>query len=79
MLDSQFSWGAPQRDEVFVGVIQRKFSWGTSAARLRATQIKLLSDVTDRAIQIDAQLSSTKQAELSRRVAVFDALTNPAP
>ena len=68
-----------QEDEVFVGVIQRKLSWGTAAARLRATQIKLLSDVTDRAIQIDAQLSSTKQAELSRRVAVFDALTNLAP
>jgi hypothetical protein len=66
-------------DEVFVGVIQRKLSWGSAATRLRAIQIKLLSSLTDRAIQVDAQLNSTKQADLARRVAVFDALTNLAP
>ena len=66
-------------DEVFVGVIQRKLSWGTAATRLRAIQVKLLSSLTDRAIQVDAQLNSAKQAELARRVAVFDALTNLAP
>jgi len=66
-------------DEVFVGVIQRKLSWGSAATRLRTIQIKLLSSLTDRAIQVDAQLSSAKQAELARRVAVFDALTNLAP
>jgi len=66
-------------DEVFVGVIQRKLSWGVAATRLRAIQIKLLSSLTDRAIQIDAQLSSAKQAELARRVAIFDAITNLAP
>jgi hypothetical protein len=68
-----------EEDEVFVGVIQRKLPWGVAAARLRSAQIKLLSDLTDRAIQIDAQVNSAKQAELSRRVAVFDALTNLAP
>lgn len=66
-------------DEVFVDVIQRKLSWGAAATRLRAIQIKLLSSLTDRAIQVDAQLSSAKQAELARRVAIFDALTNLAP
>jgi hypothetical protein len=66
-------------DEVFVGVIQRKLSWGRAATRLRAIQIRLLSSLTDRAIQVDAQLNSTKQAELARRVAVFDAITNLAP
>jgi hypothetical protein len=66
-------------DEIFVGVIQRKLSWGSAATRLRAIQIKLLSSLTDRAIQVDAQLNSAKQAELARRVAVFDALTNLAP
>jgi hypothetical protein len=66
-------------DEVFVGVIQRKLSWGRAATRLRAVQIKLLSSLTDRAIQVDAQLNSAKQAELARRVAVFDAITNLAP
>jgi hypothetical protein len=66
-------------DAVFVGVIQRKVSWGVAATRLRAIQVKLLSELTDRAIQIDAQLNSAKQAELSRRVAIFDALTNFAP
>jgi hypothetical protein len=54
-------------------------SWGVAATRLRAIQIKLLSGLTDRAIQIDAQLSSAKQAELARRVAIFDAITNLAP
>jgi hypothetical protein len=67
------------RDEVFVGVIQRKLSWGAAATRLRAIQVRLLSNLTDRAIQVDAQLNSAKQAELARRVAVFDALTNLAP
>lgn len=66
-------------DAVFVEVIQRKLSWGVAATRLRAIQVKLLSQLTDRAIQIDAQLNSARQAELSRRVAIFDALTNLAP
>lgn len=66
-------------DAVFVGVIQRKATWGVAATRLRAIQVKLLSQLTDRAIQIDAQLNSARQAELSRRVAIFDALTNLAP
>ena len=66
-------------DEVFVGVIQRKLSWGVAATRLRAIQIKLLSSLTDRAIQVDAQLNSAKQAELARRVAIFNAITNLAP
>lgn len=57
-------------DEVFVGVIQRKLSWGAAATRLRAIQVRLLSNLTDRAIQVDAQLNSAKQAELARRVAV---------
>lgn len=66
-------------DAVFVGVIQRKLTWGVAATRLRAIQVKLLSELTDRAIQINAQLNSAKQAELSRRVAILDALTNLAP
>ena len=32
-------------DGVFVGVIQRKLSWGVAATRLRAIQIKLLSNL----------------------------------
>ena len=66
-------------DEVFVGVIQRKLSWGVAATRLRTTQIKLLSDLTDRAIQVDAQLSSAKQADLARRVSILNAITNLVP
>jgi hypothetical protein len=66
-------------DEVFVGVIQRKLPWGVAATRLRTIQIKLLSSLTDRAIQVDAQLTSAKQAELARRVAILDAFTNLAP
>ena len=71
--------GMVVEDEVFVGVIQRKLSWGVAATRLRTTQIKLLSDLTDRAIQIDAQLSSAKQADLARRVSILNAITNLVP
>ncbi|MBS0642034.1 MAG: hypothetical protein JSS43_19385 [Proteobacteria bacterium] len=66
-------------DGVLVKVIQRKLSWGDAATQLRTIQIKLLSSLTDRAIQVDAQLNSARQAELSRRVAIFDAITNLAP
>ena len=66
-------------DTVFVEVIQRKLSWGVAATRLRTVQVKLLSELTDRAIKIDAQLNSARQAELSRRIAIFDALTNLVP
>jgi hypothetical protein len=68
-----------EEDAVFVSVIQRKLSWGAAATRLRAVQVKLLSELTDRSIQIDTQLNTAKQAALSRRVAIFDALTNLAP
>lgn len=66
-------------DMVFVGVLHRKLSWGGAATRLRSIHVRLLSNITDRAIQIDAQISSARQAELSRRVAVFNAITNLAP
>ena len=66
-------------DQVFVGVIQRRLSLGAAATRLRTIQIDLLSDVTNRTIQIDAQLNTARQTELTRRVAIFDALTNLAP
>jgi hypothetical protein len=66
-------------DAVFVGVLQRKLPLGVAATRLRTIQVKLLSELTDRAIQIDAQLNSAKQAELSRRLAIFDAIANLAP
>jgi hypothetical protein len=66
-------------DGVLAGVIQRKVSWGNAATQLRIIQVKLLSSLTDRAIQLDAQLDSAKQAELARRVAIFDAITNLAP
>jgi hypothetical protein len=68
-----------EEDEIFVRVIQRKLSWGVAATHLRAAQVKLLAALTDRSIQLDAQLNSATQAELSRRVAIFDALTNLVP
>ena len=66
-------------DEIYVGVIQRKLAWGIAVTQLRRAQDKLLSDLTDQVLQISAQLNSKKQSELSRRVAVFNALTNLAP
>jgi hypothetical protein len=66
-------------DGVLVGVIERRVSWGDAATHLRTIQVRLLSSLTDRAIQVDAQLDRTRQAELSRRVAIFDAITNLAP
>jgi hypothetical protein len=66
-------------DEVFVGVIRRRLAWGVAATRLRSIQVRLLSKLTDQAIEINAQLSQANEADLSRRVAVFDAITNLAP
>jgi hypothetical protein len=66
-------------DAIFVSVIRRKLTWGAAATQLRSTQIKLFSSVTDRAIQVDAQLNSARQAELARRVDILDAITNLAP
>ncbi len=66
-------------DRVLVSVIRRKVSWGDAATHLRIIQVTLLSGLTDRAIQVDAQLNSATQAELSRRVAIFNAITNVVP
>ncbi len=68
-----------EEDEVLVSVIHRKISWGDAASRLRTIRVKLFSNLTDRAMQLDAQLNAARQAELSRRVALFDAITNLAP
>lgn len=57
-------------------MIQRQLLWGAAATRLRTIQAKTLSDLTDRAIQIAAELDSAPLLELSRRVAILDALTN---
>ena len=66
-------------DEVFVLLSKRRLSWGDAVIRLRSNRADLLSKLTEQAFRESAQLSASKQAELSRRVSILNALTNLAP
>jgi hypothetical protein len=66
-------------DEAFVLLATRKIAWGKMVMTLRANQAKMLEAVTRQTLQQSQQLISEKQAELSRRIAFFNALTNLAP
>ncbi len=66
-------------DEVFVLLSKRRLSWGDAVIRLRSNRAELLAKLTDQAFRESAQLNASKQAELSRRVSILNALTNLAP
>ncbi len=71
------SWN--EQDQVFVLLVRRKLAWGEAVLRLRTVEAELFSKLTDQAVQIAAELNRNKQAELSRKIAIFNALTNLAP
>jgi hypothetical protein len=71
------SWN--KEDQIFVLLVKRKLVWGEAVARLRRNQAELLSALTDQAVRLSEQISSAKQAELTRRVSILNALTNLAP
>jgi hypothetical protein len=66
-------------DEAFVLLATRKQPWGKTVMRLRTNHAEMLEAMAHQTEQLSQQLSSEKQAELSRRIALFNAVTNLAP
>jgi hypothetical protein len=66
-------------DEAFVLLATRKMAWGKTVMTLRANHAKMLETISRQTLQLAQQLNSEKQAELSRRIALFNAVTNLAP
>jgi hypothetical protein len=71
------SWN--RDDGIYVLLSERKLAWGPAVMRLRIIEAELLSNLTDLMFRITTRLSREEQAELSRRIAIFNALTNLAP
>jgi hypothetical protein len=70
-------WNA--EDGVFVLLSKRRLTWGDAVTRLRTIRAELFSKLTDQAFRESTQLNANKQAELTRRVSILNALTNLAP
>jgi len=66
-------------DATFVQLARRKVAWGQAVMELRTHRAQMLHDVADGVLQESKQISTEKQAESSRRIALFDALTNLFP
>jgi hypothetical protein len=66
-------------DEAFVLLATRKLGWGKTVMKLRTNHAEMLDAMAHQLTQLSQRLSSEKQAELSRRVALFNAVTNLAP
>jgi hypothetical protein len=66
-------------DEAFVLLATRKLPWGKMVLKLRTNHAEMLDAIARQELQLSQQLSSERQAELSRRVALFNALTNLVP
>jgi hypothetical protein len=66
-------------DEAFVLLATRKAAWGKTIMKLRANRAVMLDGVSHEILQLVQQVNSEKQSELTRRVAIFSALTNLAP
>jgi len=71
------AWNA--EDGVFVLLSKRRLTWGNAVTRLRTIRGELFSKLTDQAFRESAQLNANKQAQLTRRVSILNALTNLAP
>jgi hypothetical protein len=66
-------------DEAFVKLATRKAAWGETIMKLRTNRADMLKEESREIVQQAQRASAEEQAELTRRVAVFDALTNLAP
>jgi hypothetical protein len=66
-------------DETFADLADHKLAWGPAVRRLRNNRAETLKELTDQMLTMAKQLNSNEQAELSRRVAVLNAITNLAP
>jgi hypothetical protein len=66
-------------DRTFVLLAKRKLVWGEAIMTLRTNRAEMLDQISRQILQLAQQLNAEKQAELTRRVAIFSALTNLSP
>lgn len=66
-------------DEAFVLLATKKLAWGKAIMAIRTNRAEMLDALARQSLELSHQASAERQAELSRRVALFSALTNLAP
>jgi hypothetical protein len=66
-------------DGVFVLLATRKVAWGKAIMEVRANRAELLTALASQTMELSKQASAERQAQLTRRIALFSALTNLAP
>lgn len=66
-------------DKTFVQLAMRKLTWGQAVIKIRENRAEMLDAISHQILQLAQQLNAERQAELSRRVAIFNALTNLSP
>jgi hypothetical protein len=66
-------------DEAFVLLAARKAAWGETIMKLRANRADMLDRASHEIVQQAHRANAEEQAELTTRVAIFNALTNLAP
>lgn len=66
-------------DEAFVKLIEHKVRWGDALILIRRNRAELLAALVNQAIEIAKQTRQERDAEMTRRVQIFGALTNLAP
>ena len=66
-------------DEAFVLLAAHKAAWGETIMKLRTNRADMLKGESREIVQQAQRASAEEQAELTRRVAIFNALTNLAP
>jgi hypothetical protein len=66
-------------DETFVLLATHKLVWGKAIMAMRTHHAEMLAALAHQALQLSQQASAERQAQLSRRIALFSALTNLAP
>jgi hypothetical protein len=68
-----------REDEIYVGIIKQKLTWGQGLLQLRQILADALTKFADQTIRLNVQSNSAKQAELSRRVSILNALVGILP
>ena len=68
-----------REDEVYVGIIKQRLTWGQGQLQLRQILADTLTIFADQAVRLNAQSTGARQAELSRRVSILNALIGTLP
>jgi hypothetical protein len=66
-------------DEILVLLARRKLAWGDAVMRLRVNRAEMLTKVADQLSHTMVQMNQERQATLSRRVSLINALVGAIP